>query len=76
MKVLDHGVLQKPLNHARFQLITSDPSTELTITDVHLSDSALYYCDINSSPVYKTKNVVKKPEGLFTLNLTSNHFNL
>uniref|UniRef100_A0A8C1LSN5 Ig-like domain-containing protein n=1 Tax=Cyprinus carpio TaxID=7962 RepID=A0A8C1LSN5_CYPCA len=29
---------------ARFQSVTSDTSTELTITDVHLSDSAHYYC--------------------------------
>ncbi len=29
---------------ARFQSITSDTSTELSITEVHLSDSALYYC--------------------------------
>uniref|UniRef100_A0A671PBU1 T-cell receptor alpha/delta variable 23.3.8 n=2 Tax=Sinocyclocheilus anshuiensis TaxID=1608454 RepID=A0A671PBU1_9TELE len=28
----------------RFQSTTSDTSTELTITDVRLSDSALYYC--------------------------------
>uniref|UniRef100_A0A8C1HPZ5 Ig-like domain-containing protein n=2 Tax=Cyprinus carpio TaxID=7962 RepID=A0A8C1HPZ5_CYPCA len=28
----------------RFQSITSRTSTELTITDVGLSDSALYYC--------------------------------
>ncbi len=29
---------------ARFQSTTSQTSTELTITDVRLSDSALYYC--------------------------------
>ena len=28
----------------RFQSTTSQTSTELTITDVRLSDSALYYC--------------------------------
>ncbi len=28
----------------RFQATTSQTSTELIITDVHLSDSALYYC--------------------------------
>ncbi len=34
----------KHTSDARFQSTASHTSTELTITDVRLSDSALYYC--------------------------------
>ncbi len=52
----------------RFQSTTSRTSTELTITDVCLSDSALYYCALRvEAQWYKTWDMSYKNLKLFSL---------
>ncbi len=52
----------------RFQSTASQTSTELTITDVRLSDSALYYCALRVvAQWYKTWDMLYKNMKLFSL---------
>ncbi len=52
----------------RFHATTSQTSTELTITDVRLSDSALYYCALRLvAQWYKTWDMLYKNLKLFSL---------
>ncbi len=52
----------------RFQSTASQTSTELTITDVRLSDSALYYCALRvGAQWYKTWDMSYKNLKLFSL---------
>ncbi len=52
----------------RFQSTASRTSTELTISDVRLSDSALYYCALRvAAQWYKTRSMSYKNLKLFSL---------
>ncbi len=60
----------------RFQSTASITSTELTITDVRLSDSALYYCALRvEAQWYKTWDMSYKNLKLFSLwtHVVKNH---
>ncbi|KAF4117465.1 hypothetical protein G5714_002018 [Onychostoma macrolepis] len=53
----------------RFQATTSETSTELTITGVTLSDSALYYCALWSPVIQSLCEAVQKLKFIFHFDL-------